>query len=101
MCTKVKVVVRCSFEQRKQLKLEAAKLNISLNSYLLDRGLNDKLVIDFEVQSQLAKIYAELFKLNQHLCTQESVEAVQEAIAACRNAGLELMKLCGEMNHAD
>ncbi len=101
MSQNIRMTIRCSQEQWERLKSKAKKLHISLNTYLLHRGLEDERMKDFELRSLLAKTYVEVCRLNQYLHAQEPTESVQEAIALWQKVGLELLKLRGQSNHAN
>ncbi|BAS60426.1 MULTISPECIES: plasmid mobilization protein [Leptolyngbya] len=95
----VSVLVRCTEAERERIKIKAESAKLSVNSYLLKKGLDDGRVRDAEDSTTLADIYTQLMNLNQNLKAMPASEFQQEAgasllrdaIAVCREVGREVV----------
>jgi len=64
---------------------------LSMNAYLLKKGLDDGRARNAEDSTTLANVYAQLMELNQNLKTLPESEACKDAIALCREVGREVV----------
>jgi hypothetical protein len=87
----VQILVRCTEAERERIKAKAEAARLSVNSYLLKKGLDDGRARDTEDSTTLAGIYAQLVELNKNLKTMPASEFQQKAIAACREIGQEVV----------
>jgi len=85
------ISVRCSEAERERIKTKAEAAKLSVNSYLLKKGLDDGRARDTEDSTTLANLYAQLMELNQNLRTMPTSELQKEAIAVCREVGREVV----------
>lgn len=85
------IFVRCSEAEKERIKTKARSGKLSVNSYLLRKGLEDGRVRDSEDSTTLANVYAQLMELNQNLKTMPDSEFQQQAIALCAEVGREIV----------
>jgi len=85
------ILIRCSEAERERIKAKAEAVKLSVNSYLLKKGLDDGRTRDTEDSTTLANLYAQLLELNQNLQSMPSSELQKEAIAVCREVGREVV----------
>ncbi len=85
------ILVRCTSEERERIKAKAETAKLSMNAYLLKKGLDDGRARNAEDSTTLANVYAQLMELNQNLKTLPESEACKDAIALCREVGREVV----------
>jgi hypothetical protein len=93
------ILVRCTEAERERIKAKAESAKLSVNSYLLKKGLEDGRARDTEDSTTLANLYTQLMELNQNLKAMPSTELQKEAgasllrdaIALCREVGREVV----------
>jgi hypothetical protein len=85
------ILVRCSEAERERIKAKAEASKLSVNSYLLKRGLEDGRVRDTEDSTTLADLYGQLLQLNQNLKAMPELEFQQKAISLCEEVGREVV----------
>jgi hypothetical protein len=85
------ILIRCSETERERIKAKAEAVKLSVNSYLLKKGLDDGRMRDTEDSTTLANLYAQLLELNQNLQSMPSSELQKEAIAVCQEVGREVV----------
>lgn len=93
------ILVRCSEAERERIKLKAESGKLSVSSYLLRKGLDDRRNRDGEDSTTLANLYGQLLELNQNLKAMPASEFQQkagasllrDAIALCKEVGREVV----------
>lgn len=85
------ILVRCSETERERIKSKAEAAKLSVNSYLLKKGLDDRRTRDSEDSTTLADLYAQLLELNQNLKSLTHSEATEKAISLCKDVGREVV----------
>lgn len=85
------ILVRCSEEERERIKAKAESGKLSVSSYLLKKGLDDRRIRDSEDSTTLANLYGQLLELNQNLKAMPESEFQQKAISLCEEVGREVV----------
>lgn len=87
----VQILVRCSEAERERIKAKAELSKLSVSSYLLKKGLDDRRIRDSEDSTTLANLYGQLLELNQNLKAMPESEFQQKAISLCEEVGREVV----------
>lgn len=85
------ILVRCSEEERERIKAKAEAVKMSVSSYLLRKGLEDRRTRDTEDSTTLANLYGQLLELNQNLKAMKESEFQHSAIGLCEEVGREVV----------